>query len=184
MNTPMPNHTRFEPALRMTSGVLTAAATICLLAVIGLSAADVLVRYINGNGILGAIQVVELLMVILTALGLMVAQRHKDHVAIDLIAMYLPRRVAQALRTIGYFSMSALFLVATWIALSIAFDSFARHEVSVGVLELQVWPARIAVPIGMLALSFQLFVDGMESMRSKAVDVREEILAQAESEAI
>lgn len=176
--------TRLEPTLRVVSGVLTALATVCLLAVIGISALDVLIRYINGSGLLGAIQVVELIMVILTGLGLMVAQRHKDHVAIDLIAMYLPTKAAQNLRTIGFFLVSALFLVATWVSFSIALDSFTRHEVSVGVLELQVWPARIAIPVGLLALAFQLFVDGLESMRAEATDVKEEVMSQAENEVL
>lgn len=173
--------TAVQRTLRVLSGIVTTVAAVLLALLIVLSAGDAIMRNVSGSGLPGAIQIAELFLVVITMLGLLIAQRHRDHVAIDVIAMRLPRRAAEALEGFGYLVVSAILLLAAWTGLQSALGALERGEVLIGIVGIPTWPARLAVPVGFLALALQMTVQGLLSLAGRPdhkIDAHD--IAQAE----
>ncbi len=115
--------------------------------------ADVIRRAITGRSIGGVLETSEVLLVFIVFLGLGYTQSTGAHVATSALTSRLqrvPRRVVQA---IGL-SFALIFLAwAIYATGTRAWDAFQIREYRFGLLQVPIWPGRIAVVVG-LALWF------------------------------
>ena len=59
-----------------------------------------------------------------------------------------------------------LVLLLAWYGWFYALDQMERGEVAMGTVTVLIWPARFAIPLGMLLLALQLTEDLIASIRS------------------
>lgn len=145
--------------------VLAALASGCIAVLMLLTVVDVIRRNLTGRALPGTVEYSELLMVALVFLGLATAQRRKDHVAVNIVTSRLPPRTSRIIQLVGY-SVVLLFIVwMAWETAAEAVKSLVRGEVRIGLQSVVVWPARVAIPLGLTALTLQLLADVVDLVR-------------------
>lgn len=142
-------------AIDTVSAVLAVLAAACVMAMMLLTCLDTGMRWFTGRSVAGVQEIVEQLMVAVVFLGMAYALRRGDHVAVKIVTDALPVRLAAALRLAGMAAM--IFVVAwmTWRTGSQAWRSFLAGEVRFGLLQVPVWPARVAIPLGLGVMLLQ-----------------------------
>ncbi|CAN5309700.1 hypothetical protein BH23ACT9_BH23ACT9_07290 [soil metagenome] len=138
---------------------LAGLAAVCIGALMMITVVDVIRRNLTGSALAGTVEYSELLMVSLVFLGLALAQRDKEHVAVNLVTSRLPRPVSRILRVSGLGIVLALLAWMTLETAKEAYRSFISGEIRIGLQSVRVWPARALIPIGLAALVMQLIAD-------------------------
>ncbi|MEX0954992.1 MAG: TRAP transporter small permease [Rhizobiaceae bacterium] len=139
--------------------MLAVAAALSVLAMMGMTSADVASRWITGRSIPGAQEVTESLMVAIVYLGMAYALCRREHVSVALLTSRLPARPAAALRLLGMIVMIAVITWMTWRTGQEALRSFQIGEVRFGLLQVPIWPARLTIPVGLTAFLMQALLD-------------------------
>ena len=157
--------------LGITASVCTA---IMMLAIVG----DVASREFRGRGLLGTIELSESLLVAVIFLGLAYAERTGRHVSLSLVFDRLPTRIAFWGQTAG---LLVVLILLGWISYRAglqAWTSYQRGEFRFGIMRFPMWPARVAMFVGLAALVLEMCVTFVDSLRSalagRAVGVWEE----------
>lgn len=153
----------FDPPAR----ALAVLAATCLGVLMMLTVADVTRRNITGRALPGTVEYSELLMVALVFLGLAAAQRRKEHVAVNLLTSRLPVHVSRLVRIAGLVVVLLFIGWMTWKTGQEAHRSLSRNEVRIGLQSVQVWPARLAMPVGLAALFLQVVADVLDLTRRR-----------------
>ena len=140
-----------ERVLRRVSDLLalTGGASLLILMVAG--AFDAVWRFIGGRPVAGVVDYGEILLVGITFLALAYAQRHEDHVLVDVLASRLPPRVAKASELVGLTVAVLVLLFAVYAASRSAVTSFVGGEHRFGLVRVPVWPGRVVLVLGILA---------------------------------
>lgn len=139
---------------RFTTVPLGYLAATVMAALLGLTLVDVILRKVSGGGIDGAVEYTETLLVIGVFASLAFAQREGTHIATPVVTSKVPRPVARVLNaTVGAVGAAvlAVMVLATWERFIRALTS---AEYTMGVARVDLWPARLAVAVG---LSIYLF---------------------------
>jgi TRAP-type C4-dicarboxylate transport system permease small subunit len=118
---------------------LGAAAAILLFALMALTTADVVGRYIFHWALRGAFEITELLLLTLIFAGLPLASRADEHVTLDFIDMVLSERGRLRLRRLVDLVCGLLFLGLAW-RVWIKADKIAGYGDTTEVLRLPVGP--------------------------------------------
>lgn len=147
--------------------VLAVVAGSCIGFLMMLTVVDVARRNLTGRALPGTVEYSELLMVALVFLGLAAAQRRKEHVAVNLVTSRLPVRVSRGIRTAGLAVVIVFIVWMTWETGQEAYRSFSKNEVRIGLQAVRVWPARLAMPLGLAALLLQLVADIVDLSRGR-----------------
>lgn len=171
---------RVEPVAR-------AAAGIGVLALMFLTVADIVTRTVAGGGVAGIIEITEVALVIVVYLGLMTAGRDGHHIRVGLLTDRLPAPAARVLRLLGL--AIALFLVAwvIWVTAGKAVTSIEMQEFRFGLIGVPIWPARLAIPIGLsglllvFLLQFVALLAGYRTTVGREREPFEELLDTPES---
>jgi TRAP-type C4-dicarboxylate transport system permease small subunit len=98
-------------------------------------------------------------MVAVVYLGLAYTQKKREHVSLSLLTDALPVRWGMTLRLAGQFIIIALVGWIIWRTGLAALRSFTINEVRFGLLQIPMWPARAAIPIGFIAFLLQSLLD-------------------------
>ncbi len=93
---------------------LGASASVLLLALMLLTFADVLARYVFNAPIRGAFELTELALLVLIFCGLPLASVADEHVTMDFIDQWLPERARRALQRTVQFAVGLLLLGLAW----------------------------------------------------------------------
>src|SRR5690606_33867405 len=117
---------------------------------------DVLWRSTLGAPIPGVQDYSAIAMAIVVFAGLAEGQRKGAHVHFELIDKYLPRRVLIAVTVIGYLGVLVCWGVFFVETLELAIKSIASNEDRLGIVKAPMWPARLAMPIGLAMLMYVL----------------------------
>lgn len=133
--------------------LITAAAIalVCFLTII-----DTVSRSIGTGSIALVFDLNESLIVVAAFLPLAFAQLSGDHVAFTALYSRMPKRIQDLSRLLGYLLALPLVGWITWVSLSAAVRSWQVAETRMGVSDLPVWPARLAVVVGMFAFFLTL----------------------------
>lgn len=130
-----------------------AIASACLVFLIVSAAGDVLLRALTGQGLRGAIEYGEVVLVAFAFLGLAHTQQRDGHVAVELVTSRFSPRVA-ALMELMAFAIALVFLAwMAWASVGEAINSVQSGEYRYGVVQAPVWPARLAIATGLAVLS-------------------------------
>lgn len=141
-----------QPAPR---GVTWLAAILCTVAGAGvfvlmvLTVADVASREFRGKSINGAIEISEVALVAVVFLGMASAQLGGQHVSSPVVTSRVSASLGDAMRLVGLLlSLGVVIwmIQGTW---SSAMLSIETNEVRYGLARVPVWPAKLAIPIGL-----------------------------------
>ncbi|WP_167288820.1 TRAP transporter small permease subunit [Nocardioides seonyuensis] len=129
-------------------------------------AGDVLLRYATGSGFRGSTEVAEVILPAVAYLAMAYTQRRGEHVASSVVLDRLPTRPARMLHSAGMVVVTAFLAVLLLVTTESAIDSANIRESRYGLLGLAVWPTRILLAIGLLALLLENLADTWECVRS------------------
>ena len=149
--------------------IFAIAAALCVVAMMGMTVADVTSRTITGRSVPGAQEISEQLVVALVFLGMAYAFYRREHVAVTICTLALPVRPRAAVRLLGRVIMLGLVGWMIWMTGEEAWRSYSQGEFRFGLLQLPVWPARAAIPLGLAAFALQVLSD----MGDRLIDLRQ-----------
>lgn len=145
--------------IRTLSICFAIAAALCVVGMMGLTVIDVANRSVTGRSVPGAQEISEQLIVALVFLGMAFAYYRKEHVAVTMCTRALPIRTRGPVRLLGRCVLLGLVFWLIWATGHEALRSYAQGEFRFGLLQVPVWPARAAIPIGLAALALQVMAE-------------------------
>ncbi len=143
-------------AINLVARGLAAVAVLLIIFMMVSTVADVISRQLTGQAIPGVIEVGEVLMVSTVFLGLAYAETRGAHVNMNLVIRKLPPRIASIATSLGL--LLVLFVVG-WMVIVTgmrAVEAFEVQEYRFGLVQIPVWPARIALAVGLAAYFLSL----------------------------
>ena len=145
-------------AQRHIEDILTYVSAAAVAAMMVITIADVIVRYLTPTNVPGSYEYVSLLFVLVIYLGLAYAQRENSHIAIDALYSRLPRRYRKLLQLfqLGTFLIFAAAL--TWYTAAVTWDNYVFGDTILGAISVVTWPSRLTISIGFLFLSFRFLI--------------------------
>jgi len=146
-----------EHALRRTiHGVSIALASVAAAAIAFMmvaTVADVASRYFTGAPIPGVTEVGEVLMVMSVFLGLAFAEYRNAHahVRVTIVLEKLPPRLAAIISSVSMLLVLATLAWMVWVTTGRALESIEQNEFRFGLVQIPVWPGRVAIALGFAA---------------------------------
>ena len=132
---------------------------VVIMAMMLLTATDVIGRYVFNSPIQGSYEITEFMLVAVVFLGIAYVQLVKGHVKVEVATSWLPQRAQLALDIFAYFIGLVMFSLITWQSGIYAWDAFVTKEYTWGLLQLPLWPAKSFVTIGCAFLAIQYLAD-------------------------
>jgi TRAP-type C4-dicarboxylate transport system permease small subunit len=161
-------------ALRWLYRLETALLVLMLGLMLGLSAAQILLRNVFGTGLVWADVVVRLLVLWIGLAGAMVASRRGDHIRIDVAVRYLPPSRAGAVEAFTRLSTAFICGLAAWHGYR-----FARMEAEFGgtaFLQVPIWVCQTIIPFALGVIALRYFGLAVDLARKRFVlPPREEV---------
>lgn len=146
-------------AIATVGKVLAIVAGISILILMLFTTVDVGMRAVFGSGVAGSIEITQVALVAIVFAGMMSAELSKIHVRTPLLTERLPNRAAFALKLFGSFISALVVAWATYYSWRVAAASYAAGEFQFGLAEVPIWPAKIALAIGMTGLLVSCMLD-------------------------
>ena len=119
--------------------------------------ADVVLRYLFNRPIIGVYQLAEFMVVGVVFLSVAYVQTLKGHIKMEVATSWLPLKGQIALDIFGYLVGIAVFSVIAWHSGKIAIHAWRIKDVSMGMVQFPLWPAKSLVPFGSGLLCLELF---------------------------
>ncbi|MGM7669217.1 TRAP transporter small permease [Microbacterium sp. A93] len=160
--TPAPAHTlagvarALERATLVVEPVLRTIASIGVLLLMIATVVDVSMRTLAGHGVPGVIEITEVLLVVTVFLAMMSSGRDGQHIRVTLLTDRLPEAAARLVRSIGLVLSLMIVGWLTWATIDKAIVSLRTAEYRFGLINVPIWPARVAIPIGLVCLAIVL----------------------------
>jgi len=142
---------------------------------LGLSAAQILLRNVFGTGLVWGDVVVRLLVLWIGLAGAMVASRRGDHIRIDVAARYLPPSWAGAAEAFARLSTAVICGLAAWHGYR-----FVRMEAEFGgnaFLQVPIWVGQTIIPFAFGVIALRYFGLAADLARNRFVLPRREEMA-------
>jgi len=158
---------RLGPVVTGVERVSRTAAILSTIVLTLVTTVDVIMRTASGRGVPGAIEITEVVLVIAVFLGMMTASTDGMHITATLVTDRLPRRAARVTRIAG--ALVSLG-IAGWVLCGSALRAIASiraGEYRFGLISVPLWPARVAIVIGMAGLLFALALHLAEVIRTR-----------------
>lgn len=140
---------RFDGLLKRAEGFLSNIAALMLFLIMLIVAVDVAMRYFLHAPLTWSYDLVSMyLMVGVFFFALSDTLAHDEHVCVDILHKYMPRRLRHFTEALGYACAIVVFAAIVWISADRTIDSFAAGEVSAGAIPWPMWLSIVAAPIG------------------------------------
>jgi TRAP-type C4-dicarboxylate transport system permease small subunit len=124
---------------------------------------DVCLRYIFNAPIEGAYETVEFMMAVVFCYGIAYTQRHKGHVAVNLVTARLSDRNQAIMSSVVLLISFVVFVLITWQSFLKAGDAMRVGETSIGGIgsfgQIAVFPFMYMTSAACLAFCLELLVD-------------------------
>lgn len=120
---------------------------------------DVSRRYLTGSGLVGVVEATEISLPIIVFFAIAYAQLRDDHVATTIVTSRLDSGTVRVLRSVGLLIVFVIVGLMLWRTSLRAIVSTSSGEYRIGILKVPVWPARIAIPIGLTVFLAELAAD-------------------------
>lgn len=133
--------------------------TIASIGVILLMAAtviDVVSRSATGRGLPGVIEMTEVILVATVFIAMITAGRDGQHIRVVLLTDRVPAAAARVLRLTGLLLSLGIVAWLSWATIEKAIVAVHTAEYRFGLINVPVWPARIAIPVGLVCLALVL----------------------------
>lgn len=141
-------------------------AVICIIAMLLAIVADVTRRTLVGESVPGVVELGEVAMVLIVFLGLGFAERRGAHVSMTLVVRKLPPRTAAIVNGLGLLLVVVVVGWMVWVTADRALESFAAQEYRFGLVRVPVWPARIAIAVGLVIYFLELVFRLIDDVRA------------------
>ena len=138
--------------------ILTYFSAAAVAAMMVITVADVLVRYLTPTNVPGSYEYVSLLFVLVIYLGLAYAQRENSHIAIDALYSRLPRRWRKLLQFLQLSAFLVFAAALTWYTAAVTWDNYVLGDTILGAISVVTWPSRLTISIGFLVLAFRFLI--------------------------
>jgi TRAP-type C4-dicarboxylate transport system permease small subunit len=125
-------------------------------------------RFLFNRPIHGVTEITEFFMVSLLYFTLPYTQALKAHINVEIFTLHYSPRNRLVSGVLTYFLGLFVFALITWQGIKSAADAWKIQEVTFGLLELPLFPAKILVPIGSFFLCSRFVLDIVEGLRKLA----------------
>ncbi len=129
---------------------------ITLFALMLLTVAEVVGRYVFNHPVPGSYEFSELAMVPIVFLAAAHVQDLRQHIAVDWLEKYFSREANRFLDLCADVIGGAFFAIMTWQTIVLAWKAWATGDYYMGLLEVPLWPARSLLAIGVGLLTTRL----------------------------
>jgi TRAP-type C4-dicarboxylate transport system permease small subunit len=145
----------FRRAAQAGTRALAALAALLIVVLVVATSIDVILRNSGHGSLAGVQEYSEIILVSLAFLAMPFGQQRGQHISLVLVTNRLPVLVARWVRVFG--QVATLVLMATLAVLSLQMlnESIRTDEVRYGLLQVPVWPARVAILIGFIFLMLE-----------------------------
>jgi TRAP-type transport system small permease protein len=128
-----------------------------------LTAIDVFLRYLFNRPILGDQELIEFMMAIVVSMSIGYCALKKGHVVVDILFLYLPKKMQAGFNVFHYFCGFGFFALASW---RTTIEGFTFHTRGFGstVLNLPIYPFYWIVAFGCAVLSLTWLYLSIESL--------------------
>jgi TRAP-type C4-dicarboxylate transport system permease small subunit len=142
------NIARVWRGLERVTSFLGTVGTGCILALMILTTADVVLRYILGIPLKGAYEISEILMLSSVFLGMAYTQLFHEHINADFLVSRLSKHTNLVTETVLLLPALLIYGLLAWQGAIFFMDSLRTGEYRWGLLRIPLWPARLMVPLG------------------------------------
>ncbi|MEE2060451.1 TRAP transporter small permease subunit [Rhodococcus artemisiae] len=147
---------RLDTVMKRISRVLAYIAALCTMAIMVVIILDLAFRTITGRSLVGAFEVVVMLVVCVVFLGLPYAERSGTAVRVTLLTDRLGARSANVVRLVAMAFALIVTCWFTWASYGSLGSSVSGHEYMAGLVKFPTWPMRIMISIGFTILCLVL----------------------------
>ena len=151
------------------SHVLLVIGASMLSAMMFLTMADVILRYIFNRPIAGAFEIAEYMMAVLVSFGIVYCAHAGGHVSVDIVVNLFPKRIQVIVNVLTNLILFSLFVVIAWQNALFVKEIYGQGLTS-AVLYIPAYPFIAVAMIGFLAFCLVIFVDllkGLTELRRK-----------------
>lgn len=120
---------------------------------------DVILRYVFNSPLPDIFQLTEFMMVGLVYLGIAYVQSIKDHIKIEIVTAWLPKKIQESLNIFGFMIGLSIFSIITWQSARLAWEAWITQDYTMGLVHFPLWPAKSILPLGTLLLCLRLIID-------------------------
>lgn len=125
---------------------------------------QIIARYIFNRALPGVYESAELLLVGIIYLGLAHIQSRNGHIRVELFVSRLSPAGRNLAESFALLPVLALFAIITYKSGQTAYQAWRMGEVSMGLIDFPVWPAKMMVPIGTSLLCLRFIVQFLRSL--------------------
>ena len=137
----------------------TAVAAFVIFSLMCLVVADVLGRKLFNAPIQGAIEVTELTLVVIVYLSVAYVQGRREHIRLELFSSRAPEYLLKKLDFLSLLLSLVICLIITWRVALFAWESWVTDDHMMGLVEIPIWPSKVAAFFGFMLLSGRLVID-------------------------
>lgn len=153
-------------AVHATTQVLAFLAVLCIVIMLVAIVADVTRRTLAGESVAGVVELGEVMMVAIVFLGLGFAERRGAHVSMTLLIRKLPTRPAAIVNGLGLLLVAFIIAWMVYVTGDRALDSLEAREYRFGLVRVPVYPARIAIAVGLAVYLLELVFRIIDDVRT------------------
>ena len=148
------------------AGLLMASAAVFTMMMVG--AADALATFF-GHPIPGALELAELLMVLVVFLALPEVEATRKHIAIDLVSSRLPGAFSGALAILGDLLSLGFYGAMSWQAWRLFADSWTIREQTAGLVKFPVYPTKALFAVALTVVTAIALKNLMQALAARSV---------------
>lgn len=150
------HHGAVRRAVHAVTQALAFLAAVCIVVALVATVADVTRRSVSGQSVKGVIELGEVLMVAIVFLGLGYAESRGAHVSMTALVRRMRPETKAVVNVLGLLLMTLIVGWMVFVTADRAIDSVAAQEYRFGLVQIPVWPARIAIAVGLAAYALEL----------------------------
>lgn len=143
---------------RLVSHILLTIGAVALAVMMFLTMLDVALRYVFSSPLTGVNEILEYLMAMLVAFGIVYCAHRKSHVSVDVLFDLLSKGIQKVVTCIMSLIILCLFLLVAWQNIIYIIETY-ESKLTTSVLYIPTYPFVGAIALGFTALWLVLLVD-------------------------
>jgi TRAP-type C4-dicarboxylate transport system permease small subunit len=117
-----------------------------------------------GVTVYGLVTISVMVMIAVIYLGLSRAEEHGEHASIDLLSLYLPAKWIKINNTFIYVIELVVIILFLYFSIKSFISSYQSQEIYAEIINLHIWPVKLAICVGLFFYFVQVFVFFIESI--------------------
>lgn len=118
-----------------------------------------------GNPIYWVTDISIVLIVFLAFWAMATTQAHREHIIVDFFLNHISKRKRAFFEMISWFLSLLFCLILLYSGTKIMIESVKTLEGTLGIVTFPIWPARIAIVIGLLVICIQFVLDIISALK-------------------